>query len=106
MKKFCKHLNQIRRYGLVTELVTIYQHIIRHNYWDYELRIKRQKYYESIPKSEYEIELKKWYYQKTGHTLDLEKPRRFKMATKVNVLLGKVERFARIWMEAIVFCFT
>lgn len=77
MNKLCKHLNQIRRYGIATELVTIYQHIIRHDYWDYELRIERQKYYENLPKSKYEIELKNWYYQETGHTLDLEKPRRF-----------------------------
>lgn len=76
-RKVEAHLFLIKRAGLITEIKTEINHKLKHNYDDYELKLKVQKYCKSLPKDNYETELAKWYYINTGHRLSLSNPKRF-----------------------------
>lgn len=75
--RFLKMLDEIQKYGLKSQVILLYNHKIKHDYSDYDLKIKRQTFYHNLDKSKYETELKKWYYFRTGHKLNLDCPKRF-----------------------------
>ena len=76
-RKIKKHYLNIKKFGLFTEVKTLYDHKFKNDYTDYNLKIKRQKYYEELSKEFYEKELAEWYFLKTGNTLNLKNPQRF-----------------------------
>lgn len=76
-KKIMRHINNIKRYGLMVELKTLFNNKIKGDHFDYDLKYARQNYYQALNRNQYEPELKRWYYDKTGHMLDLANPRRF-----------------------------
>lgn len=72
-----KHLNNVADYGLITEIITLYKHIIKKDYSDFELSKKRENKFINMDTKKYPLYLKKWYSFTTGHELNLDEPKRF-----------------------------
>lgn len=67
----------MKKYGIQSQLKLLYNHKIQHDFSDYDLKIQRQCFFHELDRAQYEKELKKWYYFKTGHKLSLDSPKRF-----------------------------
>ena len=47
-KKIMRHINNIKRYGLMVELKTLFNNKIKGDHFDYDLKYARQKYYQTL----------------------------------------------------------
>ena len=75
--KLEKKIDEVKKYGITTMAKVLYEHKVLHDYTDYDIKLRRQEYFQNLDKSQYETELERWYYLKTGHNLDLNNPKRF-----------------------------